>query len=100
MEIQMPMTDIQSKVFGYIIRYLFDKRYPPTITEIQAELGFANPGSVSCALDGLEKKNYIYRNGKKVPRNIRLTELGEEIYRQETQPTLFEQAPNGTFGNV
>lgn len=90
MEIQIPMTDIQSKVLGCIIRYLFEKKYPPTITEIQAELGFANPGSVSCAVDGLEKKNYIFRNGRKIPRNIRLTDLGEKIYRQETQPSLFE----------
>lgn len=76
--IKLPLTEQQEKTLLYIIRYIDDKGYPPTITEIQQILGFNNPGYVHKILLYLEKKGYIIRK-KGEHRSIRLTELGEEI---------------------
>ncbi len=89
MEIKLPLTELQQKVLGCIFRYLRDYEYPPTIPEIQKTLEITNPGTVYGTLTGLEKKNYIYRNGKQIPRNIRLTALGEDLFHSGTQMDLF-----------
>ena len=89
MEIKLPLTELQQKVLGCVFRYLRTYEYPPTIPEIQEDLEIANPGTVYGTLTGLEKKNYIFRNGKKTPRNIRLTSLGEDLFRSGTQMDLF-----------
>lgn len=89
MKIKLPLSALQKKVLKCIFDYLRNKEYPPTIMEIQKELGIANPGTVHTAVTGLERKNYVYRNRKKIARNIRLTPLGEEIYNQPDQLNLF-----------
>jgi len=89
MDIKLPLSELQQKVLGCIFRYLRDYEYPPTIPEIQKDLAITNPGTVFGTLTGLEKKDYIYRNGKQIPRNIRLTPLGEELFNSGHQMDLF-----------
>jgi repressor LexA len=86
-EIKLPLTDPQSEILAVIGNFLQRRHYPPTITEIQQELGISNPGTVHKALTALEKKEYITKE-KNIARGIRLTPLGAEICAQERQLTL------------
>jgi len=76
--IRLPLTHQQEKALIYIISTIDTKGYPPTFAEIERELGYKNPGSISRLLQGLEKKGYISRK-KHIPRGIRLTALSEDI---------------------
>jgi len=86
-EIKLPLTDPQSEILTVIGNFLQRRHYPPTITEIQRELGISNPGTVHKALTALEKKEYITK-AKNIARGIRLTTLGAEICARERQLTL------------
>jgi len=50
---------------------------------MQRQLDVTNPGTVHSAVLALEKKKYIFRDGKKIPRNIRLTSMGEKLFEAE-----------------
>ena len=86
-EIKLPLTDPQSEILAVIGNFLQQRHYPPTITEIQQELGISNPGTVHKALTALEKKEYITKE-KNIARGIRLTALGSEICARERQLIL------------
>ena len=86
-EIKLPLTPSQADILAVIGDFLQRRYYPPTITEIQQELGILNPGTVHKALTALEKKCYITKE-KNIARGIRLTPLGEEICARERQLKL------------
>ena len=88
LKIKLPLTDQQEKTLSFLISYMAEKGFPPTITEIQKSLGFKNPGYVHKILLYLEKKGYIIRK-KGEHRGVRLTELGENISYSKQQPSLF-----------
>jgi repressor LexA len=54
------LTKRQSQVFGFIIQYLGERGYPPTIREIGSRFGFG-PRAAKEHLDALEKKGQIQR---------------------------------------
>jgi len=80
MHVKLPLTSFQQNVLDCIFESFREREYPPTITEMQRKLEVTNPGTVHSAVMALEKKNYIFRDGKKVPRNIRLTSMGENMF--------------------
>jgi len=57
----LPMTLRQERVFRLVMEFLGHHGYPPTIAEIQKDCGLCNPGSVSRALAGLIRKEYLRR---------------------------------------
>jgi len=77
-EIRLPLTASQEKTLQFIIDYIDDKKFPPTIIEIQKEVGINNPGLVHKILLALEKKRYITRN-KGMHRGIFLTDISQTI---------------------
>ncbi len=83
MEVKLPLTPLQQDVLKCIFESFRNREYPPTITEMQRQLEVTNPGTVHSAVMALEKKNYIFRDGKKIPRNIRLTSMGEKMFEAE-----------------
>jgi repressor LexA len=86
-EIKLPLTTPQADILSVIGDFLQRKHYPPTITEIQQELGISNPGTVHKTLVALEKKEYITKE-KNIARGIRLTPLGAKICARERQLNL------------
>ena len=80
-EIKLPLTKHQKSTLDHILDIINEKSYPPTISEIQNELGFRNPGYVHKILCYLAKKGYIVKL-KKTPRGIRLTRLSEKLLRK------------------
>lgn len=86
-EIKLPLTGRQAGVLAVIGDFIQGKHYPPTITEIQQELGISNPGTVHRALSSLKRKEYINKI-KNVARGIRLTRMGAEVCARNRQLSL------------
>ncbi len=76
-----PLTTRQRDVFDFIVRWIRETRFPPTLSEVAQFLGVPYPKSASAHLDALEKKGYIQRFPGKA-RGIQLTPLGES-FRQD-----------------
>ncbi len=85
--IKLPLTTHQAAVLSVIGDFIRTRHYPPTITEIQEELGVSNPGTVHRVLSSLEKKEYI-RKAKNVARGVRLTPVGAEFCAAQRQLNL------------
>ncbi|MDP8214097.1 MAG: hypothetical protein RAO92_07530 [Candidatus Euphemobacter frigidus] len=96
-EIKLPLTGRQAGVLAVIGDFIQRKHYPPTITEIQQELGISNPGTVHRAISSLERKEYISKV-KNVARGIRLTRMGAEVCARTRQLNL-ELKTLYQFGN-
>src|SRR5690606_6920302 len=66
------LTLKQKKVLETIQEYIYEYDMPPTLPELQQELNIKTKRGVVKHLEALERKGYIYRNGK--PRGIMLTD--------------------------
>ena len=66
------VTERQQEVFNFIVAYLEEKGYPPTIREMQLGLSIGSLRGVTIHLDALQKKGYIDRlSAKEGPRTSR-----------------------------
>src|SRR6266567_5148506 len=64
-------TDIQKRMYNFIVSYMKTEKMPPTNREIGRELQIASTGHVDYHLSMLEKKGWITRTAKK-SRGIKL----------------------------
>jgi repressor LexA len=64
-------SDIQRRIYDFIVDYIRDEGMPPTNREIGQAMKIASTGHVDYHLSMLEKKSYIQREPKK-SRGIRL----------------------------
>lgn len=64
---------VQQRILDFIKSEIEDKGYPPTIREIQIEVGYNSPSSVHWHLNDLEKRGYIQR-AKRSPRALKVME--------------------------
>src|SRR5215472_12365897 len=64
-------SDIQRRIYDFIVGYMRDEGMPPTNREIGQAMKIASTGHVDYHLSMLEKKNYIQREPKK-SRGIKL----------------------------
>lgn len=64
-------SDIQRRIFDFIVAYMRDEGMPPTNREIGQAMKIASTGHVDYHLSMLEKKHYIQREPKK-SRGIKL----------------------------
>ena len=55
------LTVRQREVLSFLIRFLTERGYPPTVREIAHHLGLKGPRSPKKRLDALEEKGYIRR---------------------------------------
>lgn len=70
------LTPKQKKVFDYIVSFIEEKSFSPTISEIADFLGVSSLRTVTQYLESLEKKQIIVR-GKGSSRGIKLIETKE-----------------------
>ncbi len=66
-------SDIQRRIYDFIVTYIRDEGMPPTNREIGQAMKIASTGHVDYHLSMLEKKNYIQREAKK-SRGIKLVQ--------------------------
>ena len=55
------LTDKQDKILKFIVEYVNDKGYPPSIREIGNSFGISSLRGVTVHLDALERKGFIKR---------------------------------------
>jgi len=65
----------QRDILGYIEQFLEDNDYPPTIRDIQSDLGISSTSVVDYNLKALETRGLIRRNSK-ISRGIELVSRG------------------------
>lgn len=66
-------SDIQKRIYEFIVEYIRDEGMPPTNREIGSAMKIASTGHVDYHLSMLEKKGYITRESKK-SRGIKLVQ--------------------------
>ena len=68
----MQLTARQQEIWQYLVSYVDDHGYPPTVREIGEKVGLASPSTVHAHLANLERAGLIKRDPTK-PRAIELT---------------------------
>jgi repressor LexA len=69
---ETPLTARQQEIWQFLVSYVDDHGYPPTVREIGEEVGLASPSTVHAHLANLERVGLIKRDPTK-PRAIELT---------------------------
>ena len=67
----MKMTEREIQIFQYIVEYMQEHMYAPTIREIGKAVGYKSTSTVASYLERLESKGMI-EVGQDSPRAIRL----------------------------
>ena len=75
------LTDRQREIYDFVVRYLDEHGYPPTVREIGEAVGLASPSTVHAHLANLERAGMLRRDPTK-PRALEL--VGRE--RDRAQP--------------
>lgn len=65
------LTERQREIYDYVIGYVDDHGYPPTVREIGEAVGLASPSTVHAHLANLERAGYLRRDPTK-PRALEL----------------------------
>lgn len=71
------LTERQKEVLKAILQSLKQRGFPPTIRELQEELGVVSPRGIICHLQALEKKGYIQRDSSARGIRVLMTPEGE-----------------------
>ena len=72
MPAEIPLTARQQEIWQFLVMYVDDHGYPPTVREIGEEVGLASPSTVHAHLANLERVGLIRRDPTK-PRAIELS---------------------------
>ena len=81
------MTKRQEEIYEYIVAYVKEHLYAPSIREIGVEVGLSSSSSVFAHLKALEEKGFI-EIASKEPRAIKIK--GYYIVSSETLVRLYE----------
>ena len=71
------LTARQEAVLQYVVRYIQEIGYPPSIREIGENFGIGSLRGVTVHLDALQRKGYIERAN--TPRSIRINQPGLKV---------------------
>jgi repressor LexA len=81
------LTARQQEIWNYLVEYVDQHGYPPTVREIGEHVGLASPSTVHAHLANLERAGLLKRDPTK-PRALEL--IGRE--RHEAEPAAVESA--------
>jgi repressor LexA len=74
------LTDRQQEIYDFVVEYVDEHGYPPTVREIGERVGLASPSTVHAHLANLERAGYLRRDPTK-PRALEL--IGRERHAAE-----------------
>jgi repressor LexA len=74
------LTDRQQEIYDFVVEYVDEHGYPPTVREIGERVGLASPSTVHAHLANLERAGYVRRDPTK-PRALEL--VGRERHAVE-----------------
>jgi repressor LexA len=83
------LTARQQEIWQFLVQYVDDRGYPPTVREIGDAVGLASPSTVHAHLANLDRAGLIRRDPTK-PRAIELVgrAKAEALVARDTAPTL------------
>ena len=84
-----PLTEMQQSVYNFIVAYIRENGFSPTIREIQAEFGFKSSNSAVMHIDNLRIKGYITKSSSKDKMRTRTIRLVDDIIGNYTIDTGF-----------
>ncbi len=87
------LTARQQAVLQYVVRYIQEIGYPPSIREIGENFGIGSLRGVTVHLDALQRKGYIERAN--TPRSIRITHPAYQPGQKVTMLPLVGQIAAG-----
>ena len=82
-----PLTKTQQQVYQFLIDFIKENHYPPTIREIQNKFEYSSSNSVISHLKKLELKGYIIRSDSKSGTKVRTLRLVDNIIGVHTVKT-------------
>lgn len=91
------LTDRQRQIWNYLLEYIDQHGYPPTVREIGAEVGLASPSTVHAHLANLERAGLLRRDPTK-PRALEL--VGRERREAAGEPTSTEVSRLPLLGEI
>jgi repressor LexA len=71
----MMLSKRQSEIYDFVLSYVDEHGYPPTVREIGEAVGLASPSTVHAHLANLERAGYLRRDPTK-PRALEVTARG------------------------
>jgi len=80
------LTERQQEIWQYVVAYVDDHGYPPTVREIGTAVGLASPSTVHAHLANLERAGLIRRDPTK-PRAIELVGRRREARTAQARAT-------------
>lgn len=81
------LTENEQRIYGYIVKYIRENRFPPTIREIQSNFGYKSTNSVVAPLKKLERKGYITKSSSDAGMKARTIRLVDDILGNYTIET-------------
>src|SRR5213082_299752 len=81
------LTGRQQEIWDFLVEYVDQHGYPPTVREIGEAVGLASPSTVHAHLANLERAGLLKRDPTK-PRALDLSGRREPVKREEPQRGL------------
>ncbi len=101
-----PLTDLERRIFDYMVDYLRENTYQPSIREIGRRFGIKSTKTVSEYLQSLARKGWVERDPSR-SRGVKLLgiELGAGPVRPQTAaspplPSITAEVPGGRLVEV
>lgn len=54
-----PLTDVQNRIYGFIVEYVKEHNYPPTIREIRENFKYGSNNTVISHIEKMREKGYL-----------------------------------------
>ena len=89
-----PLTARQQEIWQFLVAYVDDHGYPPTVREIGEEVGLASPSTVHAHLANLEKLGLLRRDPSK-PRAIEMLDRARGGVEQAVENVRSLVKPDG-----
>ncbi len=74
-----PLTETQQGIYQFLVSFIRENKYPPTVREIQDHFGFRSTNSVVIHLKNLREKGYITKDSNKDRHRSRTLKLVDDI---------------------
>jgi repressor LexA len=92
---QEPLTEIESRILDFMVRYLRSNTYQPSIREIGEKFGIKSTKTVSEHLQALADKGYLERDPSR-SRGVRI--LGMDLTADTVSIPCFHALPDSAAG--
>jgi len=73
------LTEKQQTIYAFIVSFIREHNYPPTIREIQKHFNYNSVNSVIIHLNNIEEKGYIIKSNNKDGQKARTLRLTDDL---------------------